>query len=238
MPHAPNVRSKALTLSRILPTGNSGSDILEGVSDTNPSQTASPAQLPDLPSINVTLPDGSVRTVPAGTTPYAIAYAISPRLADAVVVAKIVTTKGEPTADGAKEAEDPAHGGAGTEQSMYAAAPTAERLVDLAEPIHEDVHLTLLKEQDPEAQRVLRHSAAHVMATAIAELYPETRFGHGPATDNGFFYDVLREKPFTPDDLIAIETRMAEIVARNEPFRHEYIGHEEALPATSNRATS
>ena len=180
-------------------------------------------------SINVTLPDGSVRVVAAGTTPYAIAHGISPRLADAVVVAKIKTTKGEPTTDGAEEQADAAHGGAQTEQSMYAAAPTAERLVDLAEPLYEDVHLTLLKEQDPEAQRVLRHSAAHVMATAITELFPETKLGHGPATDTGFFYDVLRLTPFTPEDLVAIETRMAEVVERNQPFRHEYIGHGEAL---------
>ncbi len=201
------------------------SDILEDVSEDK----SAPSTQQDAQQIHVTLPDGSVRTVPAGTTPYALAHGISPRLADAVVVAKVRTTLGEATTDGAGEQEDAAHGGAGTEQAMYAAAPTAERLTDLAEPLNEDVHLWLLKEQDPEAQRVLRHSAAHVMATAITELYPETRLGHGPATDSGFFYDVLREKPFTPEDLIAIETRMAEVVARNETFRHEYIGHEEAL---------
>ncbi len=171
-------------------------------------------------TIQVTLPDGSVRTVPAGTTPYAIAHSISPRLADAVVVAKIRTAKGEPTTDGAEEETDAAHGGAQTEAAMYSDAATSERIVDLAEPLHEDVSLWLLKETDPEALRVVRHSAAHVMATALTELYPDVKLGHGPATDNGFFYDVLREKPFTPDDLIAIETKMAEVVARNEPFRH------------------
>ncbi len=207
------------------PHGPADSDILRSVSDAN-----LPVPAPsDGPQINVTLPDGSVRTVAAGTTPYAIAHGISPRLAEAVVVAKIRTTQGEPTADGAEEQVDAAHGGAGTEQAMYAAAPTAERLVDLAEPLHEDVELWLLKEQDAEAQRVLRHSAAHVMATAMMELYPEVKLGHGPATDNGFFYDVLRPTPFTPEDLLAIETKMAEVVARNEPFRHEYIAHEEAL---------
>ena len=179
--------------------------------------------------INITLPDGSVRQVPAGTTPFAVAHSISPRLAEVVVVAKIRTTGSEPTTDGAEEQTDAGHRGAATEESMYAAAASAERLVDLAEPLHEDVHLWLLKEQDPESLRVVRHSAAHVMATAITELYPEVKLGHGPATDNGFFYDILREKPFTPDDLIAIETKMAEVVARNEPFTHEFIGHEDAL---------
>jgi threonyl-tRNA synthetase len=68
---------------------------------------------------------------------------------------------------------------------------------------------------------VVRHSAAHVMATAILELFPETKLGHGPATEQGFFYDVYRETPFTEADLAAIEARMAEVVARDEPFRRE-----------------
>lgn len=180
-------------------------------------------------NIKVTLPDGSVREVPRGTTPFAIAHSISPRLAEVVVVAKIRTSGGEATTDGAEQQTDDAHRGAGTEESMYAEAATAERIVDLAEPLNEDVSLWLLKENDPESLRVVRHSAAHVMATAITELYPGVKLGHGPATDSGFFYDILREKPFTPDDLVAIEAKMAEVVARNEPFRHEYISHEEAL---------
>jgi threonyl-tRNA synthetase len=81
--------------------------------------------------------------------------------------------------------------------------------VDLAAPLNEDVELTLLKEQDEAALKVLRHSAAHVMATAILELFPETKLGHGPATENGFFYDVYRATPFTEADLAAIEARMA-----------------------------
>jgi threonyl-tRNA synthetase len=178
--------------------------------------------------IRVTLPDGSVREVPRGTTPFAIAHSISPRLADAVVVAKIRTAAGS-TTDGAEEQTDDAHRGAQTEESMYAEAASAERVVDLAEPLNEDVSLWLLKENDPESLRVVRHSAAHVMATAITELYPEVKLGHGPATDNGFFYDILREKPFTPEDLAAIEAKMAEVVARNEPFRHEFIARDEAL---------
>ena len=84
-----------------------------------------------------------------------------------------------------------------------------ERLVDLAAPLNEDVALELLKESDEAALKVVRHSAAHVMATAILELFPETKLGHGPATDAGFFYDVYRETPFTEEDLAAIEKRMA-----------------------------
>ena len=66
-----------------------------------------------------------------------------------------------------------------------------------------------MTEKDPEALKVVRHSAAHVLATAVLELFPETKLGHGPATDAGFFYDFYREKPFTPEDLAAIEKKMA-----------------------------
>ena len=90
--------------------------------------------------------------------------------------------------------------------------------MDLAAPLNEDVELTLLKEQDEAALKVLRHSTAHVMATAMLELFPETKLGHGPATENGFFYDVYRETPFTEADLAAIEAHMAEVVARDEKF--------------------
>ncbi len=111
--------------------------------------------------------------------------------------------------------------GSGTEQG--------ERLVDLAAPLNEDVALELLKETDEAALKVVRHSAAHVMATAILELFPETKLGHGPATDSGFFYDVYRETPFTEDDLAAIEKRMAEVVARDEKFVREHESREMGL---------
>ena len=76
---------------------------------------------------------------------------------------------------------------------------------------------------------MVRHSAAHVMATAILELFPETKLGHGPATDAGFFYDVYRETPFSDADLAAIEARMAEVVARDEKFIREEETREKGL---------
>jgi threonyl-tRNA synthetase len=162
--------------------------------------------------IKVQLPDGSEREVPRGTTPLDIANAISPRLAAAVVVARIKPLT--PVAASAGEAALEA-----SEEAMYAATSSGEaRIVDLTQPLTEDVSLELLKENDPAALRVVRHSTAHVMATAILELFPETKLGHGPATDNGFFYDVYREVPFTEADLAAIEARMAEVVARDEKF--------------------
>ncbi len=164
--------------------------------------------------IQVQLPDGSVREVARGTTPFDIASSISPRLASAVVVARVrplTTVATTEDADTEAKAEQ-------SEEAMYGGETTGERIVDLKAPLTEDVALELLKETDPAALRVVRHSAAHVMATAILELFPETKLGHGPATDNGFFYDVYREVPFTEADLAAIEARMAEVVARDEPF--------------------
>jgi threonyl-tRNA synthetase len=171
--------------------------------------------------IKVQLPDGSVREVPRGTTANDVAMSISPRLAAAVVVARIrpLTT----TSDKAAGTEET------SEAAMYGAAETGDRLVDLAAPLMEDVELQLLKENDEAALKVVRHSAAHVMATAILELFPETKLGHGPATDAGFFYDVYRETPFSDDDLAAIETRMAEVVARDERFVREEESREMGL---------
>ena len=113
---------------------------------------------------------------------------------------------------------------------MYAAEDAAApRLVDLSAPLTADTSLELVTEKDPDALKVLRHSAAHVLATAVLELFPETKLGHGPATDSGFFYDFYREKPFTPEDLAAIETKMAEVVARDEQFIREFEPREQAL---------
>ena len=169
-------------------------------------------------TIRVQLPDGSVREVASGTTPLDIANSISPRLAAVVVVAKIKPTVGLDISQpegGTDDTPDSA-------ETMYGAGdPQAEKLVDLTTPLTEDVELWLLKEQDEASLKVVRHSAAHVMATAILELFPETKLGHGPATDQGFFYDVYRATPFSDADLAAIETRMAEVVARDEKFVRE-----------------
>ncbi len=175
-------------------------------------------------TIAVHLPDGAIREVPAGATPLEIANSISPRLAAASVVARLTpmsATAGQGSApDGQPEPE----------AAMYAAEDAAApRLVDLSAPLTADTRLELVTEKDPEALKVVRHSAAHVLATAVLELFPETKLGHGPATDSGFFYDFYREKPFTPEDLAAIEAKMAEVVARDEPFIHEFAPREKSL---------
>ncbi len=173
-------------------------------------------------SIAIHLPDGAVREVPSGTTPLEIANSISPRLAAASVVARLTPLTGNNSSE-AKSAES-------GEAAMYSAEDTsAPRLVDLSTPLNEDARLELVTEKDPEALKVVRHSAAHVLATAVLELFPETKLGHGPATDSGFFYDFYREKPFSEEDLSAIEKKIAEVVARDEPFVREYEPRERAL---------
>ncbi len=174
--------------------------------------------------IAVHLPDGAIREVPSGTTPLEIANSISPRLAAASIAARLT-----PLAAAAAQSSGP-DGQLASEAAMYAVEDaTVPRLVDLSAPLTADTRLELVTEKDPDAIKVLRHSSAHVLATAVLELFPETKLGHGPATDSGFFYDFYREKPFTPEDLAAIEAKMAEVVARNEPFVREYEPREQAL---------
>ena len=177
-------------------------------------------------TIAIHLPDGAVREVPAGTTPLEIANSISPRLAAAAVVARLTPLAAtEATASDGKSSE-----GSSGEAAMYAAEDTtAPRMVDLNTPLNEDARLELVTEKDPDALKVVRHSAAHVLATAVLELFPETKLGHGPATDSGFFYDFHRDKPFTEEDLSAIEKRMHEVIARDEKFVREYESRDVAL---------
>ena len=173
-------------------------------------------------TISVHLPDGAIREVPAGTTPLDIANSISPRLAAAAVVARLTPVIG------ALKQADP--GQEPSEAAIYAAEDSAApRLVDLTTPLTAETRLELITEKDPEALNVVRHSAAHVLATAVLELFPETKLGHGPATDAGFFYDFYRETPFTPEDLVLIQAKMAEVVARDEKFVRVYEPREQAL---------
>ncbi len=76
---------------------------------------------------------------------------------------------------------------------------------------------------------VLRHSAAHLLAHAVLELYPETKTGIGPAVETGFYYDFLRDKPFTPEDLAAIEAKMKEIARRDVPIERHVMAKDEAV---------
>ena len=92
---------------------------------------------------------------------------------------------------------------------------------DLASLIDHDAAVAIITREMPEGLQILRHDAAHVMAEAVKELYPETQVAFGPATETGFYYDFARAEPFTPDDLAKIEERMRDIVKRDEAITRE-----------------
>ena len=100
--------------------------------------------------------------------------------------------------------------------------------VDLSYPVSSDVNLQILTSRDPEMLDIFRHSSAHLLAAAVLELFPEAKYGVGPPTEEGFFYDFQMSRPFTPEDLEAIEKRMKEIVKRDVPYQRVEIPKEEA----------
>src|SRR5438309_4933100 len=171
----------------------------------------------EVATIKVKLPDGSVKDVPKGTTALEVAKSISPRLADAALVAKAgplnrnggqasvqptaETPKAtdrsvRPTQDSPKATDRsvrPTQDGP-TQDGGTQDGPTQDKatLIDLTRPLEKDTELRILTERDPEALEVYRHSSAHLLAAAVLELFPETKLGHGPATESGFFYDFYR----------------------------------------------
>ena len=104
-----------------------------------------------------------------------------------------------------------------------------DRLVDLNAPLDADADVALVFPGSPDALEILRHSAAHLLAHAVLELFPDARTGIGPAVENGYYYDFLRETPFTPEDLVAIEKRMKEIAEADQPLRRLVLDKEDAV---------
>ena len=100
---------------------------------------------------------------------------------------------------------------------------------DLARHIDRDARVEIVTRKSGEALELIRHDAAHVMAEAVQQLYPGTQVTIGPAIENGFYYDFARDAPFTTDDLEKIETRMREIVDRDEAFVREELDREAAV---------
>ncbi|MDH5759533.1 MAG: threonine--tRNA ligase [Gemmatimonadota bacterium] len=143
--------------------------------------------------IRITLPNGDVLELPAGSTPGEVAARIGPGLAKAAVAAVI-----------------------------------AGETVDLMHPLHEDAAIRILTDRDAEALAVLRHSAAHILATAVRELRPGAGIGFGPAIDEGFYYDFDVDEPFTPEDLAVFEKKMEEVIAADHPFLRRRVSKEEA----------
>jgi threonyl-tRNA synthetase len=145
-------------------------------------------------TVTVTLPDGSRRSVPRGTTIRAIAEAIGPRLARDAWAGKL---------DG--------------------------RVVDLVTPLEADASLEILTSRSPEAVPIYRHSTAHLTAQAVKRLFPEVQIGIGPPIENGYYYDFLPARPFTPEDLGAIEAEMRRIIGEDHPIVREEMPTAEAV---------
>ena len=154
--------------------------------------------------INITFPDGGVRSYEKGVTGHEIAMSISPRLAEEVL-AVAVKPSGDTTI------------GKG-------------QTVDLNRPINEDCSIVLLKWEDDEAKKVFWHSSSHLMAEALEELYPGVKFGIGPAIENGFYYDVdLGDHQITDADFPKIEKKMLELAREKQDFTRIDVPKAEAL---------
>jgi len=128
-----------------------------------------------LSTIRLTLPDGSVREVPSGTTGLELARQIGPGLAKAALAIRV-----------------------------------GDQIRDLNRPISDDATVSILTDRDPDALELLRHSAAHALATAVREVFPQAGIGFGPPIEDGFYYDFDVPRPFTPEDLEKIEGVMRE----------------------------
>jgi threonyl-tRNA synthetase len=103
------------------------------------------------------------------------------------------------------------------------------KLHDLSTPIENDCKLRIITKKDPESIEIFRHDAAHILAEATKELFPDTQVTIGPTIENGFYYDFAREKPFTPEDLARIEAKMHEIVNRNDKIIREIWDRNDAV---------
>ena len=103
------------------------------------------------------------------------------------------------------------------------------KLVDTSHRIEADAELAIVTEKDPDGVAILRHSTAHLLAHAVKELFPEAQVTIGPVIENGFYYDFSFKRPFTPDDLAAIESRMAEISKRDLPVARKVMPRDQAV---------
>ena len=144
--------------------------------------------------INITLPDGSVRSFDAPVTVAQVAASIGTGLAKAALAGKV---NGE--------------------------------LVDTSYLLDQDAQLAIITDKDTDGVDVIRHSTAHLLAYAVKSLYPDAQVTIGPVIDNGFYYDFAYKRPFTPEDLVAIENKMAELAKKDEAVTREVWERDDAV---------
>ena len=118
--------------------------------------------------------------------------------------------------------------GAGLARAALAGKVNGQ-LVDTSYLIEENADLAIITERDAEGVDVIRHSTAHLLAYAVKELFPDAQVTIGPVIDNGFYYDFSYKRPFTPDDLITIEKKMAELAKKDEPVTRKVLPRDEAV---------
>ena len=118
--------------------------------------------------------------------------------------------------------------GAGLAKAALAASVDGH-LVDLSHVIDRNVTLAILTPKDPQGLEVIRHSTAHLMAYAVKSLFPEAQVTIGPVIENGFYYDFAYHRAFTPEDLVEIEKRMAQLAEKNEPVQRKVLPRDEAV---------
>jgi len=124
--------------------------------------------------------------------------------------------------------------GAGLARAALAAKVDG-KLVDTGHRIQSDAQVQIITERDPEALELIRHSTAHLLAHAVKELYPEAQVTIGPVIENGFYYDFSYKRPFTPEDLAAIEKRMLEIANKNLAVERRVMARDEAVAFFRNQ---
>ena len=104
-----------------------------------------------------------------------------------------------------------------------------DQVVDTSYLIEEDARLAIITEKDPEGIDVIRHSTAHLLAQAVKQLFPEAQVTIGPVIEDGFYYDFSFSRPFTPEDLAAIEQKMEEIAAKDFKVSRQMMDRDEAV---------
>ncbi len=144
--------------------------------------------------VQITLPDGSIRSFDHPVTVAQVAESIGAGLAKAALAGRV-----------------------------------NEALVDTSFPIETDARLAIITEKDPEGLDIIRHSTAHLLAYAAKSLFPDLQVTIGPVIDNGFYYDFAYKRPLTPEDLEALEKKMKELAAKNEPVHREVWSRDEAV---------
>ncbi len=145
-------------------------------------------------TVTITLPDGTKKSLPRGTTVREVAQGIGPRLAKDAWAGKV-----------------------------------NGKIVDLVSPIESDASIEILTSKSLDAVPIYRHSTAHLTAQAVKRLFPDVQIGIGPPIENGFYYDFNPARPFTPEDLTAIEKEMRKIIAEDLPIERMDMPIEEAI---------